>query len=141
MNSIDILHAITRALHEKFPDWEIYTDKLKQEVKEPCFFVKAVYNKRSRYPCNRWKYETNWLIQLLCESKTNHEKNTIGEELHDTLEVITLDAENGVFLRGTNSNFNIYEWCINFSIDYNGFFTRREEAETMESLTIDNTIQ
>lgn len=128
----DILHSITRAIHKEWPEWEIHTDKLKNDVKEPCFFVQPIYNNQKRFPCNRIKYETNFLIQFLCERLSNAEKVDVGNKLHRILEVVELN--DGGKLRGKNLNFTVYEYCVNFSVDYNGFFVEVFKAENMEEL-------
>lgn len=133
MNSI--LHGITRAIHAEFPDWEIHTDKLKQDVEEPCFFVQPIYNNQKRFPCNRVKFETNFLIQFLCERMSNKEKVEIGNKLHEILEIIELD--DGTKLRGRNRNSTVYEYCVNFSVDYNGFMVEIVETEDfVDNITI-----
>lgn len=130
----DILHAITRAIHEEWPDWEIHTDKLKMDVLEPCFFVQEIYNRQKRFPCDRIKYETNFLIQFLCEKMSNAEKSAIGNRLHDILEIVELD--DGAQLRGRNRNFTIYEYCVNFSVDYNGFAVEVFNTENFDDVII-----
>lgn len=124
---VDVLHAITRAIKKEFPDYEIHTEKLKQDVKEPCFFVQEIYNKQKRLLSNRYKIETNFLIQVLCESLSNREKSALAQKLHEILEIVELD--DGTKIRGRNRNFMIYEYCVNFSVDYTNFMIEVVETE------------
>lgn len=124
---VDILHGITRAINAEWPDYEIHTNKLKQDVVEPCFFVQPIYNNQKHYPCGRINYDTNFLIQILCEQMSTSDKIKMGNRLHEILDVI--DLGNGEKLRGRNKNFNVYEYCVNFSVDYIGFITEPNETE------------
>lgn len=134
---VDILHAITRAIAKEY-NYDIYTDKLKQEVIEPCFFVQPIYNNQKRYPCGRINYDTNFLIQILCEQMSNADKIKMGNKLHEILDVIELD--NGEKIRGRNKTYNVYEYCVNFSVDYVGFMAEPNETEKFTDDLEINTI-
>lgn len=129
----DIVDAVCVALFNEFSDeYEIYTELIKQGVKEPCFFVHSSKPKSEIYLGKRFKKTNQINIQYFpSKSEKNLECNDVLERLYQCLSV--LDYKD-LLVRGSNMQGNIVDEVLNFSISYNFFTYEEDEVFIMEKL-------
>lgn len=137
----DILDAITRRLNELFGDGcEIYTDPVKQGLKEPCFFVQFLEPTEKPMMGQRYFRETGIVIQYLPGEPAQllRGMNWATEILMDGMEYITL--ADGSRLRGTGRSArpNLEDGVLTFFVSYNLYIIKtKQEADTMETIEIE----
>lgn len=136
----DILDAITRRLNELFGDGcEIYTDPVKQGLKEPCFFVQFLEPTEKPMIGQRYFRETGIVIQYLPGEPAQllREMNRATELLMDGMEYITL--ADGSLLRGTGKSArpDLEDGVLTFFVSYNLYIIKaKQETDTMETIEI-----
>lgn len=141
----DILDAITRRLDELFGDGcEIYTDPVRQGLKEPCFFVQFLEPTEKQVIGPRYFRETAVAIQYFPEKmpQTLREMNRVAEILMDGMEYITL--ADGSLLRGTGRSArpDLEERVLTFVVSYNTFIVKQKKQEAvMEAINVNETMK
>lgn len=137
----DILDAITRRLNELFGDgYEIYTDPVKQVLREPCFFVQLLEPAEKPVVGRRYFRETGIAIQYLPGEPAQilREMNRATEILMNGMESITL--ADGSLLRGTGRSArpDLEEGVLTFFVSYNLYIIKEKKREDpMETIEIE----
>ena len=130
-----IIDGICEALHREFgSEYEIYTEEIKQGLKEPCFSVVILAPATTQYFGRRY-YNTNpFCIHYFPKSQTaaKAECYDVIERLTNCLEYITVSGDP---VRGTGMNSEIVEGVLSFFVNYNMFVLKDSEEQTsMEEL-------
>lgn len=137
----DIMDAVTRKLYELFGDgFEIYTEPVKQGLKEPCFFIQFLEPSEKPMVGQRYSLRTDLCIQYLSgeRSEVLRELNRMTGCLMDGLEYITL--ADGSLIRGTERSARPEpdEKMLTFFVSYHIFVLKaQKEKETMETIEIE----
>ena len=120
----EIVSAISNAIYLEFGDeYEIYTEDVKQGLKEPCFSISCINPSIKQFFDK--KYKTTNLFNILYFPKNEeieNEINNVRERLFNCLEYI--NDENYV-LRGTNMNTQTVDGVLNFFVNYD-FFIKKQ---------------
>lgn len=130
----DNIRAMAIALDSEFgEDYEIHTEKIRQDMKEPCFFISLLSQATDQYPSGR--YHVKNLMRVLyfpkSESCAKEECLNAAERMRWALEVISLpDTE--ITLRGTNMHHEIVDDVLSFFVNYSYFMRRIEKKPMME---------
>ena len=126
-----IIDGILAALSEEFGDeYTLYTESVKQGMKEPCFFVFCISPNTRVFRGRRYYHENQFAIQYLTaadESRT--ECTNVAENLFACLELITVDGD---LMRGTDMNADISDEVLTFTVNYNFFSYVANTEEPME---------
>lgn len=136
----DILDAVTRRLDALFGEgYEIYTDEVKQGLKEPCFFVQFLEPSEKQVIGQRYYRQTDVCIQYFPGNakKIMRELNQVSDILMDGMEHITL--ADGSLLRGTSMSArpDMEQQVLSFFVSYNLFVLKiKEQEETMEDIVV-----
>ena len=127
-----IIEAISVTLNQEFgDDYEIHMEEVKQDLKEPCFFIFCVNPAVQQFPGKRYFRENQFVIQYFPESQeTNRECASVAERLLWCLEVIDADGP----IRGTKMKYEIVDGILHFFVNYDCFMRRVEENTPMETL-------
>ena len=102
----DIVSGIVKKLNDTFGDgYEIYTEQVKQGLKEPCFIVTCVNSTRIPVTGTRYLYTNMFSVTYFPKSKTtaNEELYAVQQELLVLLEYI----EGDILFRRRNSSFRL----------------------------------
>lgn len=137
-----IIDGICLALNAEFGDeYEIYTETLKQGLKEPCFSIVCINPTQEQFLGNRY-YKTNCFCvhYFPCSSETNTEINTVRERLFNTLEYITVDGD---LIRGTKMTAETDDLgVLTFIVNYDLFVKKVEDTATaMEDYDYQNNVK
>ena len=134
----NVIAGIAIALNQEFgDDYEIYTEEIKQDLKEPCFFITLLNPSKTDFPSKRYWMENPFCIQYFPTSETdpNAEMCEVAERMLWALEnIIPLGEDKPV--RGTDMHHEITDGVLHFFVNYN-YFVRMVEvpAPLMETMT------
>lgn len=128
-----IIDAISLAINGEFgDDYEIYTELVEQDIKNPCFFIACVGAGKTPELNKRYLLENQINIQYLTSSKEpNAELYDTYERLTECLELISI---NGVLTRATNSKVDIMDEILSFTTNYDFHVIEKIEDIKMEDI-------
>ena len=114
-----ILDAISQALNSEFGDsYELYSENIKQDFKEPCFFIMCLNPSEQNFLGNRYYRKYLFDIQYFPKNKKspNSELYEMQERLFNCMEYINMgntlvffDARTGCILKETREEGKIEE--------------------------------
>lgn len=130
-----IIDGICEALFQEFGEgYKIYTEEIKQGLKEPCFSVVLLAPGTSQFLGKRY-YKTNpFCIHYFPKSQTEMKAEIydVIERLNNCLEYITVDGD---LTRGTEMNGEIIDGVLSFFVNYDMFVIKKQEEQTsMENI-------
>lgn len=132
----NVTAGIAISIDKEFGDgYEIYTDELKQDLKEPCFFIMMLDPNIERRLSVRREVDVPMSIQYFPKNGRT-ECNDVAERLAlYALESIT-PYESDALIRGKDIHWEIVDNVLNFFVTYN-FFVRKVEDQKplMETMT------
>lgn len=137
-----LIDSIAEALFQEFgSDYEIYTEKVEQGLKEPCFLIRCLNPTNNKYLGRRYKRTNQFSIQFFPSSEIEAyvECVSVLERLFECLEDITvMDAP----LHGTNLTGEVVDGVLTFTVNYD-LFTLKEttHADGMESVIVDTAMK
>jgi len=140
----EIIDAISIALDNEFGDgYVIHKEEIKQDLKEPCFFVQLIDQSVSPLCGQRYLQNNAFCIQYFPESKLNPyaECNDVAERMMFALEYVTpLDADRAI--RGTNKNHDLVDGVLNFFVNYNRVILKKPvRSEVMGQIKIQSEMK
>lgn len=130
-----IISGISSKIYETFGDgYEIYSDRMAQNLNEPCFLISPMthyqQSKLSNSVYNRHYREYPFCIFFYPKRNGNQysENQRIAEKLYESLEYIETDIG---LLRGTNMRYSIEDKdLLNFIVNYN-LFVVKDDSEKL----------
>ena len=133
-----MIEAISVALNEEFGDeYEIYRESVRQDLKEPCFFIQILNPTVKQVIKNRYFRSNQFCIQFFPESvEKRKECEDVAERMLWCLEYIHLEGEETP-VRGTQMHGEIVDDILHFFVNYDCYVHKSIEAdpsmEIMES--------
>jgi len=129
----EITDGISIKLNKLFgDDYNTYTEKVKQGLQEPCFFIKSLKVMTNKLLRNRKERIYPFDIAYFTEGG-NEEMMRVGEQMLDGLEYITLT--NGDIVRCRSIDMDIVDDVLHVSVTYPMTLIGNEEkAEAMGTL-------
>ena len=129
-----IISGISSKIYETFGEgYEIYSDRMTQNLNEPCFLILPLTHRQQKRLSNssysRYYREYPFCIFFYPERQGNpySENQQVAEKLYECLEYIETDIGK---LRGTNMRYSIEDKdLLNFIVSYNLFVHRNETNE------------
>lgn len=136
----DVISCISNALDKEF-DCEKHMEEIKQDLKEPCFFITLLDSATQIVVGNRYEKRNQICIQYFPESEQIQcECNEVAERLTICLEYIA--DEDGSFLHGTDMHYQVTDGILNFFVNYNFHVIKTEgKADKMRDLTIKSELK
>ena len=128
----EIVSGISVKLSAEFGDsYRIYTETVKQNLSEPCFFIQLLDFKMKPLINQRYKLESSFCIQYFPESNNMpfSECRSILERMNFSLEYIMDNA-----LRGINIFSEINDSTLLFYVKYNMLIKKEERTRIMKDL-------
>ena len=141
----EIVNAIVRILDRAFnaesDAYEIYNEEIKQDLREPAFFVQSINPSTSLFLGKRYLQHIHILIQYFPKSEANQtECNSMGEQLAGIVEWITCKDDDRP-IRGSNIHFEVVDGVLNFFVDYKFFIRKDEGYGPMQTLNLQQTVK
>ncbi len=134
-----IIEAVSISLNKEFGDsYEIYMEEIKQDLKEPCFFVFCLNPTIKQFLGTRYFRTNQFCIQYFPETaEKQRECNNVAERMWQCLEYITVCGEDKP-IRGTKIKYEIADGILIFFVNYDCFVYKQDiERQTlMESLEV-----
>lgn len=132
----DLITGVMTRLRDTFgEDTTVYFDEVKQELNEPCFFVRTLEVSQELVVRNRYRRVYHLDIEYHPEDRqqTAREIADVANTMLMAMEYIHI-GEN--LTRGTNIRYEVQDKVLHFFVDYDFFvFKLLEEEEYMETLT------
>ena len=134
----ELIAGISQKLDAEFDEIEIYTDKIKQGLSEPCFFIMVLNSKQDQMVGNRYYRNQSFDIHYFPKTDNTSELNEISDKLMNALEYIEFD---GGLLRGTKMHSEIVNGVLHYFVDYNCIMTKQQYDEYMLSLKVNEKVR
>ena len=116
-----IITGISQKLDSEFnsisEDYEIYTEEVKQDFQEPCFFITLLSLDQTQIIGNRYSRTQPFDIHYFPKVEgSNSEILEVTEVLVNALEYIMIDEG---LIRGTKMNSEVVDGVLHFFVNYN----------------------
>lgn len=137
-----IIEAVSITLNRVFgDDYEIHMEEIRQDLKEPCFFISCLNPTNELFLGRRYRRTNQICIQYFPQTEEKQrECNDVAEKLFGCLEYVTLrGAQRPV--RGTKMRYEVVDDILNFFVNYDGFVCREAQQTPMEELETDTGIK
>lgn len=131
----ELIDAIAEALFQEFGSgYEIYTEKVEQDLKEPCFMIRCLNPTKNLHLGRCYKRTNQFSIQYIpSTAEANEECASVLERLFECLENVILS---GRPVHGTELHGEITDGILTFTVNFDGFVLKEEEQINMEDLEI-----
>lgn len=130
-----VLQGIVDALSEEFGEgYEIYTSKIEQGLKEPCFFVRCINATNNLFRGKRRTTTNQFVIQYFPQDDVDlyEESNYIFERILYATEYIKVDND---IIRGIGVRHPINDDTLMVMVNYDfPIYRLQEPDEMMEEL-------
>lgn len=115
----NLIDGISVKLNEVFGnEIRIYSESVKQGLKEPCFFIAVLNPTQNPMIGARYFREHSFDIHYFpSKDGGNQEIQDVASKLFDALEYITL--LDGDLVRGTEMHYEVVDGVLHFFVDYN----------------------
>lgn len=136
-----VIEGISKKLNLVFGNaYNIYDESVKQDMKEPCFFILSLNPSQEQVIGKRYVRTQPFDIHYFPSSKDiNNEMNDIADSLYDALEYVTFKDTD--ILHGTSLNHQIVDGVLHFFVNYNFFVVKTEvPSDYMENVTFNNEV-
>lgn len=129
-----ITSAVSTAVYTAFGDgYEIYTDKVTQGLREPCFLIRCLNGAKNVDLGRRYKRETQISVQYF--PKAEGDCAEIADALERLLEALDTIEADGCLLHGRDIAGTPHDGMLTVTAIYDGFVLREEALPDMDSLT------
>lgn len=125
-----ITDGILDALSKEFSDCTLYTEEVRQGLKEPCFFVSCISPNTKVLRGRRYRHTNQFAIQYLTNAdEPRADCNKVSEQLFSCLELITVEGD---LMRGTGMEAVVSDDVLTFTVNYDYFSYHLNTAPPME---------
>ena len=134
-----IIDGISVAINSEFGDnHEIYTEPIRQGLKEPCFSIICLNPTFEQFLGKRYFRTNQFCIHYFPSSKEpRSECNSVTEKLFNALEIITVDGKQ---IRGTEMTSEYVDDVLNFFVNYDLFVYKDVDDEPIMESVEHNTV-
>jgi len=126
----ELIDAIAEALFQEFKSgYEIYTEKVDQGLKEPCFLIRCLNPTKNIHLGSVYKRTNLFTIQYFPSTlEANEECASVLERLFECLEYVTVSNKK---VRGTDLHGEVTNGVLTFMVNYDGFVLKQESKTNM----------
>lgn len=131
----EIIKAIAEALFNEFgASYDIYTEKVEQNLQEPCFLIRTLEIEKNVDLGIRYKKINSLVIQYIPESeKKYNECLLVMERLFDCLKDVVVS---GKVVHGLDLQSSITDGILTFTVNYDGFILDIPIETNMETVEV-----
>ena len=135
----DLIDGVCTALADNFTGNEVYTERMKQGMESPCFFVRCI-DQEDGQEVQRYRMSYQFSIQYFPESEEepDAECHKVAERLFSCLEMIRAD---GAWIRGADMAGHVEDGVLTFAISYGVFLCRLAEQPAMEQVAVGTEVE
>jgi len=129
-----IIQAISISLDAEFgEEYEIHMEEIKQDLKEPCFFIFCINPTHKMFLGKRYFRKNQFCIQYFPSTdKKKEECNAIADRLYLGLEWITVTGD---LVRGAGMKYEVADGVLNFFVNYDLFVYKVDDPIPMEDIS------
>lgn len=130
-----IIKSISISLNAEFGDsYRNYTEKVKQGLKEPCFFISCINPTHNLFLGKRYFRENQFCIQYFPadKSREKEECNEVAERMEFCLEWLNVTGD---LVQGIRMRYEVVDGVLNFFVNYNLFVYKVVDAVPMEEIS------
>lgn len=122
----EIVVGIAQKLHNVFGDaYEIHIDSVRQDFREPCFFILPLQTAQRQIIGRRYYRESSFDVHYFpADTDPAEEISRMADRLFDVLEYIEVA---GALVRGTGQHTESEDGVLHFFVNYNVFLLRELE--------------
>lgn len=129
----NVLNSICISINKEFGNaYRIYTEKVKQGLKEPCFFISIINPTHQHELGVRYLKRSLFSIQYIPKNE-KAECIEVGERLFKCLEI--LKTNDGLY-SGDGMNYKIVDNVLNFFVSYKTFARKSTKIESMQDINV-----
>ena len=130
-----IIDGVIAAIRMKYDaSYRIYTEKVKQGLKEPCFFVMCIAYTKEKQTTHRYSNSIPCNITYFPSKDDSMEEcMKVCEALYELLELITVDS---YCLHGNGMEGRVVDGLLQFQVNYSPFLVSKAEETGMSELDI-----
>lgn len=130
-----MIKAISISLNKEFGDeYESYMEEIRQDLKEPCFFIQCLNPIHEQFLGPRYFRKNQFCIQFFpVTADKQQECNEVAERMTWCLEYVTIPGDDKP-IRGTKMKSELVDGVLNFFVNYDCFVRKYEENTSMENL-------
>ena len=131
----NVIDGIIKAIKTEYDrSFRIYTEKVQQGLKEPCFFILCLNGSDKQNVGSRRNREYLFNITYIPKTdKPTIECLNVKEKLYDLLTMIDV---NGSKLRGAEMKGEIVDGVLQFQVTYSFFLLTVNTEEGMENIEV-----
>lgn len=131
----NLIDAVAEALFQEFgSDYEYYTEKVEQGLKEPCFLIRCLNPTKNKYLGRIYKRTNQFSIQYFPSTMNKIEEClSVLERLLECMEDVTVF---GKPIHGQELNGEIKDDILNFTVNYDGFVLKYENETAMDDVEV-----
>lgn len=136
-----IVEGIAKQIRLAFPagEYSVYTEQIKQGLKEPCFFILPLTVTPAQLIGNRSRHNNSFDIHYFPLEKKNKDMNEAIVKLIDVLECIEVD---GNLIRATKMNTEKQDGILHFFVQYSMLVKKEAPTEPpMEEVKIEAKVK
>lgn len=115
---LNVKDSIIKKIKTIYPSYEVYDEMPKQDMEEPCFYIKIIELTTNKEMNNRYLMNIMFDIHYFLDENTenmNEQYHSMAEILYEALEIFS-DLSNG-YLRGLNKRHDIQDNVLHFFVD------------------------
>ncbi len=133
----DITNGISVKLNSIYGDeYKIYDSNIRQELEQPCFFIKLIKVMNTPFLGKRKKREYIFNVHYFPVNDADTDNiNAVGDMLMEGLEYITL--ANGDILRGKDMSYEVIDGVLHYNATYQVVLINTEKEDSMNQYGLD----
>ena len=135
-----IIDGISISLNAEFGEnYKIYTESIKQGLKEPCFSIICVNPTIELFRGKKYFRNNLFCIQYFPKGEDKRsECMDVLERMFDCLEVIKIGED---LQRGTSMHGEVVDEVLNFFVNYDMFVYKVESTDAMETMDLKSNVE
>lgn len=114
----DLRIAIQQTLDSAYPDIDLYSESIKQDFEEPCFFIKVINSSQDKQLNNRYKQSILFDIHYFSDKEEGLNKDCldVANNLYKVLEYVEIDGRK---YRSLKMNHKVADGVLHFMLQFN----------------------
>lgn len=124
-----ITDSISKTINCEFGDeYEIYTETVKQGLKEPCFSITCINPTNNLFRQDRYFRKNQFCIHYFPSTQNKKEEcQEVVERLYDCLQYIEIDKETKTM--GTDMHSEYLDGVLSFFVNYDMYVDKKKKEE------------
>lgn len=137
----DIITGISKKLYELFgTNYKIYTEEVKQGLKEPCFLISHITSDLVPLLKTRKKLDNTFCITFIPDESNSKNENIYEVQLALLSDMEFITSLNGEMYHGTGMRTEMADGVLHCFVNYNFTINSNKDSDYMEKLQIKEAV-